>query len=281
MKHQNAFCSFCRKSHVDCGPLVEGPDENYICGDCADLCRMIVQQERRRRSRADPSRPQLSTLDLLRQRLSACLHVDAKPTSALLAGVAAHAESLLGGNTPDRSLIVLAGPSAAAGLIVTRLIASALEAPFWLIDRECLLRGGTFFSGDSELFEILKSGDFDRERFHKSIAFVDQADNRPVQEALGRMILGGADDKSLTDIGLDTRKILFVCGGAFVGLDEVALRGGQQPNDQLNTSDLVSWGMRHDLAERLHAALWWNALDEQTLFRIASFAEFELPIHDP
>ncbi|HZL90739.1 MAG TPA: ClpX C4-type zinc finger protein [Pirellulaceae bacterium] len=278
MKRQNAFCSFCRKSYVDIGPLVEGPNDELICGDCVELCRTILKQEARRRRQCDPSRP--SAIERLQQHVGACLDVETKPTIDLLAAVASHAESLSSGSVPAQSLIVLVGPSAAAGVLVTKLIASAMEAPFWLIDRERLSRGDTFFSGDSELFEILKIGEFDLDFFHKTVAYVPQFDDPAVQEALSRLIQGGSDDKSLTDIGLDSRKILFMCGGAFVGLDEIAARRGQQSNEAINLRDLLSWGMLPDLVGRTHAALAWNALDEQTLFRIASIAEVELPTSD-
>src|SRR5438552_16532118 len=48
-KNRNAYCSFCRKSHRDVGPLVEGPSEVYICGECVELCQSIIDQEKRRR----------------------------------------------------------------------------------------------------------------------------------------------------------------------------------------------------------------------------------------
>jgi ATP-dependent Clp protease ATP-binding subunit ClpX len=145
MKRQNAFCSFCRKSYVDVGPLVEGPGKIFICGDCAALCRSLVEQEARRRSQSNPSQPQPSTLERLQRRLTPCLDVHAQPVSQLLVATAAHAESQSDRNTPAKSLIVLVGPSAAAGLFVTRLIASALESPFWLVDQQRLLRSARIF----------------------------------------------------------------------------------------------------------------------------------------
>src|SRR5262249_576007 len=52
-RHRNACCSFCRKSHTDVGPLVEGPDDAYICGECIELCQEIIDQEKVRRSLVD------------------------------------------------------------------------------------------------------------------------------------------------------------------------------------------------------------------------------------
>jgi ATP-dependent Clp protease ATP-binding subunit ClpX len=280
MARQNAFCSFCRKSYVDVGPLVEGPGEIFICGDCAALCRSIVEQEARHRRQSNSSQPQPSRLERLQQRLGACLDIHAKPISALLAAIDSHVESLSAGTTPARSLIVLVGPSSAAGLFVTKLIASALEAPSWMVDRQRLLRSARIFDGDSELFQILSSGEFDLEFVHRTIACVSQFDDRAVQEALGRMIHSGADDKSLIDLGLDPRKFLFVCGGAFSGLDQLAAQRGQPPNEIIDSRDLISWGVLPELVDRLHAAIWWDALDEQALFRIASSIEFDLPTQD-
>jgi hypothetical protein len=51
---RNAYCSFCRKSYRDVGPLVEGPDNVYICGECIDLCQRIIEQEKARRQPGDP-----------------------------------------------------------------------------------------------------------------------------------------------------------------------------------------------------------------------------------
>ena len=56
-RNRNAFCSFCRKSYRDVGPLVEGPGDVYICGECIELCQSIIDQEKRRRGGSEPPGP--------------------------------------------------------------------------------------------------------------------------------------------------------------------------------------------------------------------------------
>src|SRR5437764_6499314 len=68
-RNRNAYCSFCRKSHRDVGPLVEGPGDVYICGGCIELCQSIIDQDKRRRVRGSASTPRIPTPREIKERL--------------------------------------------------------------------------------------------------------------------------------------------------------------------------------------------------------------------
>src|SRR2546425_8680950 len=68
-RNRNAYCSFCRKSYRDVGPLVEGPGDVYICGECVELCQSIIDQEKRRRGRSAGCVPPVPTPEAIRKRL--------------------------------------------------------------------------------------------------------------------------------------------------------------------------------------------------------------------
>ena len=273
--HRDAFCSYCRKSYVEVGPLIEGPADNlYICSDCVDLCRSILDQEELRRKQRDPSSPTISTVERLRQHLGRCFNLETTPLRALLSSIDRHVESLSSGSTPAKSLILLAGPSTAAALFVTKLVASALETKFWLVERKRFLASAALFEPDSAIFEFLKRCDFDVEDVHRSIAFVERFDERTSQDALSHMLHGRGDEEKLAQMSLDLRKMLFVCAGAF------AERSGCRTDASIDPADLIAWGVLPDLVERLHVALWWDSLDEHTLYRIAAESDLVLPARE-
>src|SRR4051812_42379991 len=102
MKPRDALCSFCRKSYRDVGPLVEGPGNVYICGECAELCRSIVDLERRRR--ADSRSPAESST--LRERLDRLVPGQDEAKQALVLAAARRSEA--------RGRVLLTGPQRSA-----------------------------------------------------------------------------------------------------------------------------------------------------------------------
>src|SRR5262245_7119511 len=118
MKPRNAYCSFCRKSHTDVGPLVEGPGDVYICGECVELCQSIIDQERRRRN---PPRQPVGPV-LLREKLDQIVSGQDEAKQALALAADSRNEG--------RGRVLLIGPSRSAKLLLARALAHALEAPF-------------------------------------------------------------------------------------------------------------------------------------------------------
>jgi ATP-dependent Clp protease ATP-binding subunit ClpX len=118
VKNRNAACSFCRKNYRDAGPLVEGPDEFFICGACIELCQSIIDQERRRRS---PPRQPLAAVPL-REKLDQLVRGQDEAKRALVLAAEARNEG--------RGRVLLIGPNRSAKILLARALAHALEAPF-------------------------------------------------------------------------------------------------------------------------------------------------------
>src|SRR5438874_7566557 len=89
-RNRNAYCSFCRKNYRDVGPLVEGPGNVYICGECIELCQSIVAQERRRRRAASTVVP--PTTEAIRERLDALVTGQADARDALVGAALNHVD---------------------------------------------------------------------------------------------------------------------------------------------------------------------------------------------
>src|SRR5438046_2993456 len=93
---RNAYCSFCRKSYREVGPLVEGPDNVYICGECIELCQSIIDQEKRRRSGGPPAH--LATPETILARLNPLVAGQAEAKEALALAVHRHYQELGAGH---------------------------------------------------------------------------------------------------------------------------------------------------------------------------------------
>src|SRR5947209_5548549 len=117
MKHRNAFCSFCRKSYLEAGPLVEGPGEVYICGECIELSQSIIEQEQRRRRPAPKPVPP----EAVRTKLDQLVNGQVEAKEALMHAVASRSEG--------RGKILLLGPSSTK-ILLARALAHALNVPF-------------------------------------------------------------------------------------------------------------------------------------------------------
>jgi len=132
MRPRNACCSFCRKSHRDVGPLVEGPGDIYICGDCTELCQSIIVQEKRRRSpRGAPATP-----EAVRAKLDPFV-ADLEATEVLVQVALARSQ---GPGRGRPSAVLLLGPTRSGKLFLARALAHALEVPFAAVDAQALAK---------------------------------------------------------------------------------------------------------------------------------------------
>jgi ATP-dependent Clp protease ATP-binding subunit ClpX len=275
MKKLNACCSFCEKSYRDVGPLVEGPGDVYICGECAELVQEIIKQERRRRSVGQP--PTSFTAADIQKRLDSLVVGEDEATRAL-ALIATHRERHFRKDPDSEQVescqVLLIGPSRSSQIFLSRALAHFLEAPFvGGSKRDLLNRQGGAEEAFPLIYALLKTCDWDIEKAQHGIVYVDGVDHLEVQEVLLRIW-----DRGFTEVPgrlrVDVRNMVFVCGGAFADLNECAARLGRHPEQPITREVLTSFGMLPNFVEQLGAIARMPPLHESTLVRAMSCLDF-------